>query len=98
MPPDGARPGVQRGNEGEDWKWRKVFGRVMDGVGGTATLVIPLLVLSDVVLIVRPTLANFLLGGVGGLTKEGEDGADVRSGAFAKGGANGADMMARPRL
>jgi hypothetical protein len=66
----------------------------MDGVGGMASLV--MLVLAGV-LMVRPMLASFRLGGVGGLTKDGDEGAEVRS-VTTGGGANGADIMARPRL
>jgi len=72
-----------------------VFGRASDGVGGIARRVALLL---PGVLMVRPMLASFRRGGVGGFTKEGEDGAEVCSGATAGGGAKGADMMARPRL
>lgn len=73
-----------------------MLGLVIEGVGG-----IPMLnpLLFPGVLSVKPMLPNFLLGGVGGLTNTGEEGADVRSvgtafGAFAK----GAVIMARPRL
>lgn len=85
---------MHRGSEGEDWKWRNVFGRVMLGVGG-----IPILgtVLLAGVLIESPR-ASFRRGGVGGFTKEGEDGSDDSMGSWAAGAGTGADITALPRL
>jgi hypothetical protein len=50
------------------------------------------------VLIVSPMLASFLRGGVGGFTKEGEDGSDDCLGSLATGAGKGADSTALPRL
>jgi hypothetical protein len=59
---------------------------------------LPILTLFAGVLIVRPRLPSFLRGGDGGLTKTGDEGADVRSAGLVSAGTNGADIIARPRL
>lgn len=62
------------GNDGEDWKCRRVPGRPNPGVGGIASLISwgGALVLPPGVSNVRPRLLGFLFGGVGGFTKVGE--------------------------
>jgi hypothetical protein len=91
MPPTGPDPAVNKGSDGDDWKWRRVVGRIIDGVGGTTEW--PRVLFAGVMM-VRLMLPIFRRGGVGGLTKAGEAGADVRS--WSVGG--GAVAMARPRL
>lgn len=77
MPPSGGKPDVINGNEGDDWKCRSVLGRLKDWVGGMESagrfLVGPG-VSKD-----KLRFACLRLGGVGGLMKAGEAGADVLS-------------------
>jgi hypothetical protein len=68
-----------------------VVGRIIEGVGGTIDS--PMLLLAGVMM-VKLMFPIFRRGGVGGLTKAGDAGADVLS--WSAGG--GAVEMARPRL
>lgn len=79
MPPAGGIAGEHSGSDGEDWKCRRVLGRFRDGVGGIESVgSAPF----PVVFRVRARLLGLRLGGVGGLTKEGEEGAEAEAGAF----------------
>jgi len=78
MPPSGAKLGVQSGKDGEDWKCRKALGLRSDGVAGMVSLVGRKPILPGVWM-VRPRLLSLRFGGVGGLTKEGDAGAETLS-------------------
>lgn len=71
-----------------------MFGRVIDGVGGTARRGG---LLFATVTIVKPRLLSFLRGGVGGFTNAGETGEETLSLAVAMVGcdASGAEVTAR---
>ena len=94
MPPSGPKLGVQSGSDGDDWKCRNVFGRANDGVGGMASRVGRLGL--EGVMMLRPRLFGLFFGGVGGLTKAGDGGAELRSGSDLSCGLNGAVEIARP--
>jgi hypothetical protein len=74
IPPAGPRPDVKSGRDGEDWKCRRAFGLVIEGVEGTT--VFDTLEFAGVIM-VRLILPIFRRGGVGGFTNKGEDGADI---------------------
>lgn len=70
--------GDRKGNEGEDWKWRRAFGLLKPGAGGSAGPVnIGAFVGMVGVVIVSPKLLGRRLGGVNGFTKTGEGGAEM---------------------
>jgi hypothetical protein len=85
MPPFGATLGEHNGNDGDDWKWRNV-GLLRDGVEGMTSLV-GLLSLIPGVAIVRLRFDGRLRGGVGGLMKRGDGGAELFFSASAGAGA-----------
>ena len=85
MPPLGATLGEHNGNDGDDWKWRNV-GLFRDGVEGMTSLV-GLLSLIPGVAIVRLRFDGRLRGGVGGLMKRGDGGAELFFSASAGAGA-----------
>lgn len=85
MPPLGATLGEHNGNDGDDWKWRNV-GLFRDGVEGMTSLV-GLLSLIPGVAIVRLRFDGRLRGGVGGLMKRGDGGAELLFSASAGAGA-----------
>jgi hypothetical protein len=71
----GPRLGAHSGRDGDDWKWRNA-GRLKDGVEGiTSRAGLFSVVPGDP--IVRLRLDGRLLGGVGGLMKRGEGGAEL---------------------
>jgi|TARA_R110002003_G_scaffold27_18_gene1472 hypothetical protein len=67
--------GGHSGNEGDDWKWRKV-GRLKDGVDGMTSRAGLLSVLPGVD-IVKLRFDGRLFGGVGGLMNSGDGGAEL---------------------
>jgi hypothetical protein len=71
----GATLGEHNGREGDDWKCRNA-GRLRDGVEGMTSLV-GLLSLMPGVAIVKLKFDGRLRGGVGGLMKSGEGGAEL---------------------
>lgn len=75
IPLEGPKLGAHNGSDGDDWKWRKV-GRLKDGVEGMTSRVGLFSVLPGVE-IVRLRFDGRLLGGVGGLMKSGEGGAEL---------------------
>lgn len=84
MPPAGGMAGEHSGSDGEDWKCRKVLGRFIDGVGGMESVgSAPL----PPVCKVKARLLGLRLGGVGGLTNEGDEGAEDDGGGFCTGRA-----------
>src|SRR6186713_1581157 len=66
MPSLGPWLGVNSGSDGDDWKWRKVLGRVRDGVAGIASLD-GRLPFAGVFMVSPSALGLLLCGGVGGL-------------------------------
>ena len=107
MPSLGPWLGVNSGSDGDDWKWRNVLGRVRDGVAGIASLD-GRLPFAGVFIVSPSALGLLLCGGVGGLTKDGDAGADVLSlGGFAPGAgplraaegrARGAPIASNPEV
>lgn len=81
MPPSGAAIGENTDKEGDDWKWRRVLGRLKAGVGGAALVASDsdrLVVPRPGVEIVSPSLLGFRFGGgFGGTMNEGDAGADI---------------------
>jgi hypothetical protein len=75
IPLGGPRLGAHSGRDGDDWKWRNA-GRLKDGVEGITSRVGMFSVLPGVP-IVRLKFDGRLLGGVGGLMKSGEGGAEL---------------------
>jgi hypothetical protein len=75
MPLGGPRLGAHSGRDGEDWKWRNA-GRLKDGVEGITSRAGFDSVLPGVP-IVKLRFDGRLLGGVGGLMKSGEGGAEL---------------------
>lgn len=75
IPPAGATLGEHNGSDGDDWKWRSV-GLLSDGVEGMTSLV-GLLSLIPGVAIVKLKFEGRLRGGVGGLMKRGDGGAEL---------------------
>lgn len=79
MPPSGAAMGENTDNDGDDWKCRRVLGRLKAGVGGTLEafdserLVVP----RPGVEMVSPSLLGFRFGGLGGTMNEGDAGAEI---------------------
>jgi hypothetical protein len=83
---------VNNGKDGEDWKCRRAFGRIIDGVGGTG---LPIAFELAGVIIVRLIFPIFRFGGVGGFTNNGDVGAEV---CFCGSGFIGAVASDLPRL
>jgi hypothetical protein len=75
MPPNGFVLGEHSGNDGDDWKWRRV-GRLKDGVEGISSRT-GLLSLLPGVAIVKLKLDGRRFGGVGGLINNGDGGAEL---------------------
>ena len=90
MPPLGATLGEHNGNDGDDWKCRNV-GLLRDGVEGMTSRV-GLLSLIPGVAIVRLRFDGRLRGGVGGLMKRGDGGAELFFSASAGAGAAAAAL------
>jgi len=75
MAPIRLLPGEHSGNDGDDWKWRR-GGRLKDGVDGMRSRTGLFSVLPGVD-IVKLRFDGRLLGGVGGLMKSGDGGAEL---------------------
>lgn len=75
IPPAGATLGEHNGRDGDDWKWRRA-GLLREGVEGITSLV-GLLSLMPGVAIVKLRFDGRLRGGVGGLMKRGDGGAEL---------------------
>lgn len=80
MPPSGAALGENTDKEGDDWKCRRVLGRLKAGVEGATSdefdsdrLVVP----RPGVEIMSPSLLDFRFGGLGGTINEGDAGAEI---------------------
>lgn len=93
IPPVGAALGEHKGRDGEDWKWRSV-GLLRDGVDGMTSLV-GLLSLIPGVAMVKLRFDGRLRGGVGGLMKRGEGGAELFLSLLAWAAAGAAGPWAR---
>jgi hypothetical protein len=91
--------GDNSGSCGEDWKCLKVPGRLNDGVGGMESFVGAFegKMLFAGVWRVRARALGLRLGGVGGLTKDGDTGADVTVSLFPRArDGNAVDEAGRP--
>ena len=75
MPFAGPMLGGHSGSDGEDWKWRSA-GRLKDGVEGMTSRAGLFSVLPGVDM-VKLRFEGRLLGGVGGLMKSGDGGAEL---------------------
>jgi hypothetical protein len=75
MPLGGPKLGAHSGSDGDDWKWRNA-GRLKEGVEGITSRAGLVSVLPGEP-IVRLRFDGRLLGGVGGLMKSGEGGAEL---------------------
>ena len=80
MPPSGAAIGENTDKEGDDWKCRRVLGRMKAGVGGTTLGAVDsgrFVVPRPGVEMVSPSLLGFRFGGLGGTMNEGDAGAEI---------------------